>query len=154
MKERYSNFLALKERYSNFVAFLWFFCVLFWALLLFPLVLISYPRDICIILNSGYGIGTTGTAFLLLSCLIFGITMITKPLRKFFYKLPWLYPYIVILTLDSAIFSIGIELLNYGYQVQNSLRHTKFFVFMIIQLVVCRIIMCVFCYKKSMRIES
>ena len=117
-----------------------------------PITLIMLPSDITSIMDSGFGTQPIGFTFLLVFGLVFGITMLVPAFRKCFRKLPWLYPYITILTADVAILSIGIELLNYGYQVQSDSRHTLFLVLMIVQIAVCRIAMCILCRKKPIRI--
>lgn len=143
----------MKRRISNIAAILWFFGVLIWMLLMLPITILMLPSDITSILESGFGTQPIGFTFLLMFGLIFGITMLVPAFRKCFYKLPWLYPYITILTADITILAIGIEILNYGYQVQSDSRHTIFLILMIAQIVVCRIALCIFCHKKPMRIE-
>lgn len=137
---------------STIAAVLWFFGVLIWVLLILPVTLIMLPEDITFIMDSGIGIHTNGFTFLSIFGFVFGITMLVPAFRKCFFKLPWLYPYITILTADVAILSFGIELLNYGYQVQSDSRHTLFLVLMIVQIAVCRIVMCIRCHKKPVRI--
>lgn len=142
----------MKRWISNIAAVLWFFGVLIWMLLMLPITLIMLPSDITSIMDSGFGTQPIGFTFLLVFGLVFGITMLVPAFRKCFRKLPWLYPYITILTADVAILSIGIELLDYGYQVQSDSRHTLFLVLMIVQIAVCRVAMCILCHKKPMRI--
>lgn len=142
----------MKRRISNIAAILWFFGVLIWMLLMLPITILMLPSDITSILESGFGTQPIGFTFLLMFGLIFGITMLVPAFRKCFYKLPWLYPYITILTADITILAISIEILNYGYQVQSDSRHTIFLILMIAQIVVCRIALCIFCHKKPMRI--
>ena len=142
----------MKRWISNIAAVLWFFGVLIWMLLMIPITLIMLPSDITSIMDSGFGTQPIGFTFLLVFGLVFGITMLVPAFRKCFRKLPWLYPYITILTADVAILSIGIELLDYGYQVQSDSRHTLFLVLMIVQIAVCRVAMCILCHKKPMRI--
>lgn len=137
---------------SNIAAVLWFFGVLIWCLLLMLLFLIMLPSDISNIMKSGFGTQTIGFTFLWLICFIVGITMLVPAFRNCFRKLPWLYPYVTIITADIAIISIATEILNYGYSVQNETRHTLFYALMIIQIVVCRIAMCIYCHKKPLRI--
>lgn len=143
----------MKRWISNIAAILWFFGVLIWMLLMLPITILMLPSDITSILESGFGTQPIGFTFLLMFGLIFGITMLVPAFRKCFYKLPWLYPYITILTADITILAISIEILNYGYQVQSDSRHTIFLILMIAQIVVCRIALCIFCHKKPMRIE-
>ena len=116
------------------------------------IALIMLPNDIASIINSGFGIESIGFTLLLIFSFIFGITMLVPAFRKCFRKLPWLYPYITILTANITILAIGIQILNYGYQVQSDTRHMLFFVLMIVQIIVCRLAMCIFCHKKPMRI--
>ena len=108
--------------------------------------------DISTIIKSGFATQTIGFIFLVIFGLVFGITMLVPAFRKCFRKLPWLYPYITILMADVTILSIGIELLNYGYQVQSDSRHTLFLWLMIAVIVVLRVAMCIYFHKKPMRI--
>ena len=142
----------LKRWISNIAAVLWFFCMLVWMVLVLPIMLSMLPEDITTIMKYGFTMQTQGFAFLWIFAFVFGITMLVPAFRKCFRVLPWLYPYITILTADFIILAIGIEILNYGYQVQSDTRHTLFFWLMIAQIVVCRIAMCIFCHKKPMRI--
>ena len=140
----------MKKWLSNIAAILWFIGVLMWFLLLMPIIILMLPRDISVIIESGVGIQTTGFILLMIIGLVVGITMLVPAFRNCFRKLPWLYPYVTILTADIAIIAIAEELLNYGYSVQSESRHTIFLILMIIQIVVCRIGMCIHCYKKPM----
>lgn len=142
----------MKNWISNIAAVLWFFGVLIWMLLMLPLTIIMLPTDISTIIKSGFATQTIGFIFLVIFGLIFGITMLAPAFRKCFRKLPWLYPYITVLMADVTILSIGIELLNYGYQVQSDSRHTLFLWLMIVAIVVLRVAMCIYFHKKPMRI--
>ena len=142
----------MKRWISNIAAILWFFSMLLWMLLMLPLALLMLPNDMTVIMESGFGTQPVGFVLLFVFAFVFGITMLVPAFRKCFYKLPWLYPYITILTADVAILAIGIEILNYGYQVQNDARHALFYVLMIIQIVVCRIVLCIICHKRPMTI--
>lgn len=142
----------MKRWISNIAAILWFFGVVIWMLLMLFIALIMLPNDIASIINSGFGIESIGFTLLLIFSFIFGITMLVPAFRKCFRKLPWLYPYITILTANITILAIGIQILNYGYQVQSDTRHMLFLVLMIVQIIVCRLAMCIFCHKKPMRI--
>lgn len=142
----------MKRWISNIAAILWFFGVVIWMLLMLLFTLLILPSDMTSIIDSGFGIKPIGFTFLLIFSFIFGITMLVPAFRQCFRKLPWLYPYITILTANVTILSIGIAILNYGYQVQSDTRHTLFFVLMIVQIIVCRIAMCFFFHKKPMRI--
>ena len=142
----------MKRWIPNIAAIVWFFGVLIWMLLMLPIILIILPSNITSIVESGFATRSIGFIYLLVFGLIFAITMLVPAFRKCFYKLPWLYPYITILTADVAILAIGIEILNYGYQVQSDSRHMLFLVLMIAQIVVCRIAICILFHKKPMKI--
>ena len=141
----------MKKWISNILSVLWFFGVLVWMLLILPFAILMLPMDISTILESGFSTQTIGFIILLVLGLVFSITMFVPAFRKCFDKLPWLFPYIIILTADVTILSIGIEILNFGYQTQNDSRHTLFLVIMMLQIVLCRIAMCIYCHKKPIK---
>lgn len=142
----------MKKCISYIAAGIWFFYPLMPMLFALPFVLIELSKEIPTIMEYGFTISTEGTVLLMIFGIIFGITMLVPAFGNCFRAFPWLYPYITILTADFAILSIGIDILNYGYQVQSDTRHTVFFWLMIAQIVVCRIVLCILCHKKPMRI--
>lgn len=142
----------MKKWLSYIAAFLWFIGVLGWVLLFMPIIILMLPNDISVIIESGFGTQAIGFTLLILIGLVVGITMLVPAFRNCFRKLPWLYPYVTILTADIAVLSIAEALLNYGYSVQNKTRHTVFLIIMIVQILVCRIGMCIYCHKKPMMI--
>jgi hypothetical protein len=83
-------------------------------------------------------------SFIGLCGLIIGPSLVIPTLRKMYRALPWLYPLIKIFYIDLIILNIGIAILNYGYQVDNAIRHTLYFALMIIQVSACRIAMCIY----------
>lgn len=142
----------MKNILSHVSAFVWFVVVLIWGVLLLPICVIMMPTNIRTIWESGFATVTVGYAFLILFGLIFGLTMIVPAFRRCLKKLPWLYPYIVILMVDALILTVAEEILNYGYQVKSDARHTVFSIIMIIQIIVCRVVMCIYFSKKPARI--
>lgn len=138
---------------SNIAAIIWFFAVLVWWILLLPLFILMIPSSMDTILKSGFETQTFGFAGIVMCSLVFMITLLVPAFRKCFKALPWLYPYTTILLTDLIILAIAEELLNYGYQVQNDTRHTVFIVLMIIQMIVCRLAMGWYFYKKPVKIE-
>lgn len=132
----------------NLIAIWWFFAVLMWFIGMLPLYLVLMQSDIASMFTSGFSTLTVGESMLFVFALIFGITMIVPPLRRCYKKLPWLYTYVVIFMADVAIMTIGEEILNYGYQVKNDTRHIIFTIIMILQIVACRVLMCIF-FKKN-----
>ena len=144
----------MKRILSNVLAVIWFFWVLLGTILFMPICLIMIPFDIVSIIKSGFITTTIGFIILTYFSFVYGITMLVPPFRLCFKKLPWLYPYINILMIDILILSIAAEILNIGFSVQSSTRHIIFIIIMIIQIIICRIGMCLYCNKKSMKIES
>ena len=142
----------MKRVISNIAAGIWFLYPLMPMLLALPIVLVQLLNEIPEIMKYGFATQTQGTVLLMVYGLIFGTTMLVPAFRKCFHVLPWLYPYITILTADFTIIAIGIRILDYGYQVQSDSRHTLFFWLMIAQIVACRIAMSIYCHKKPMRI--
>ena len=142
----------MKKVISNIAAAIWFFFPLMPMLLVLPIVLAQLFDRIIILIARGFSMQTESTVLLMIFGFVFGTTMLVPAFRKCFHLFPWLYPYITILTADFAIIAIGVDVLNYGYQVQSDTRHTFFFWLMIAQMAACRIGLCILCHKKPMRI--
>ncbi|BCN29870.1 hypothetical protein [Anaeromicropila herbilytica] len=84
-------------------------------------------------------------------CFIFGITFAIPILRKMYRAFPWLYPITLTILLDYVIIALGYMILSYGYQIINVSRNKMFFIIMIVQLVVCRVSMCIYFKFKPIR---
>lgn len=140
----------MKNVISNIFAFLWFFGVLIWMLLLMPFVVLVYPSSLSVIIKSGFAGSTTGFAFIGVFSFFFGITLLVPAFRKCLKKLPWIYPYYILLFADIFILSIGEEILNFGYQVQNDIRHAIFIALVAVEIIVGRLIMCIYFHKKKL----
>ena len=52
---------------------------------------------------------------------------------------------------DILIITIGIAILNYGYEVQSEARHTLFYILMLAQMIICRLAMCVYLKLKPLK---
>lgn len=141
----------MKNIISNLFAVLWFFGVLIWTvLLLFFVNLMILFSDIMGMLKSGFSSSTMGLVFLFMVGLVFGITGLVPAFRKCYYKLPWLYPLSIIMTMHLVILSIAEEILAKGFQVISTPRHVAAIVIMIVQVVGCRLIMCIYLKKNPM----
>ena len=121
------------------------------ALVLFfiPLGMLT---DIRTITESGFSGQNIGVAFLGILGLIFGISMLVPVFRIIYSKLPWLYMYIQIFMINILILTIGIYLLNIGFEVQNQARHTVFFWLMIAVIVICRLAMSFYYKLKPIKV--
>jgi len=130
-----------KGLFGSAAAFIYFLAVMWWVLLLLPFVILMLITDIGTIRSSGFGTVNSGVTFVAVFGLFLGLSLLIPAFRKMYYKLPWLFPYVKIMYLNLIIVSIAEALLNYGYQVQNPTRHTLFFILMIVQIIVCRLLM-------------
>lgn len=136
---------------SNLFAIIWFFGVLLWTLFFGTIaVFMIFFSDIVGMLKSGYSTSTIGFAFCLLAGLIFAITGWVPAFRKCYYKLPWLYPYSMIMTMHLFILSIAEAILAKGFSVISTSRHVVTIIIMVIQIIVCRAVMCIYLNKYPM----
>ena len=141
----------MKNVISNILALLWFFGVLLGTLFFtFIFILMIFFGNIMGMLKSGFSTTTEGFIFLMITSMIFGITGLVPAFRRCYYKLPWLYPLSVILTMHLTILSIAESILAKGFSVISTPRHSAAIIIMIVQLVVCRAIMCIYLKKNPM----
>ena len=101
-------------------------------------------------LKFGFSSEPIGFVFLFLFGLVFGITGWVPAFRRCYYKLPWLYPLSTIMTMDLLILSIAEAILAKGLQVSSTSRHAATIIIMILQVVICRIVMCIYLKKNPM----
>lgn len=130
-----------KSFFGSVAALVYFLTVMWWVLLLLPFVVLMLFTDIGVIRSSGFSTVNTGISFIAIFGLLLGLSLLIPAFRKMYYKLPWLFPYVKIMYLNLIIMSIAVALLNYGYEVQNPARHTLFFILMIIQIIIFRLLM-------------
>ena len=141
----------MKNKIANLFAVLWFFGVVIWTLLLMVFVILGIIfGDIVVMLKTGFSSSTIGFVFLFLTGLVFGITGWVPAFRRCYYKLPWLYPLSMMLTMDLLIISIAEAILAQGFQVISAPRHMATIIIMILQVIICRAVMCVYLKKNPM----
>lgn len=141
----------LKSYLGNTAAIIYFILVMWWMLLMLAIVPFTLLGNIQTIRSSGFSMANMGIMFMGLFGLFIGISLLIPAFRKMYYKLPWLFPYVKILYVNLVIMGVATLILNYGYEVQNSTRHTSFFMVMIAQIVICRIAMCIYFNKKPVK---
>lgn len=124
--------------------FVYFMLITILLLILYPLFFLT---EVSSIRNTGFAGPNISISFVGICGLFIGLSMLIRPLRKMYYALPWLYPFVKIFFINLVILCVGVSILNYGYQTVNEARHALFFVLMIIQIIVSRISMC-FYFKK------
>ena len=145
----------LKSLVGNIVATVYFvfpMCLVLLLLIIMPLI---FLMTVSTVRSSGFVEPNIATAFIGTCGLFIGLSLLIPPLRKMYKALPWLYSFIKIFYVNLIIMSIGLAILNIGYQVQNDARHTMFFILMIVQVLACRIAMCIyFKLKPAKHIEK
>lgn len=145
----------MKNFLANTFAILWFFGVLIWTIFFTGIVIIMvFFMDIMGMINSGCSMSTIGFVFCFMASLIFAITGWVPAFRRCYYKLPWLYPLSMMLTMHLYIISIAEAILAKGYETMNPTKHTIALVIMIIQIIVCRVAMCIYLKKYPMVLKK
>jgi len=132
-------------------AFLYFVFVMWWVILLLILSPFMLLSDIQVIRKSGFSTSNVGEALIGILGLFIGLSLLIPPIRKMYYKIPWLFPLVKIFFIDVIILSIAVSILNYGYEIRNAVRHNIFYVLMIVQIVVSRIAMCFYFHKNPVK---
>lgn len=141
----------MKSVISNILAVIWFFGVLVWTILFgLIVILMIFFSDIMGMIRSGFATVTVGFVFCFMAGLIFAITGFVPAFRKCYYKLPWLYPLSMMMTMHLFILSIAETILARGFSVISTPRHITAIVVMIVQLFVCRMAMCFYLKKFPM----
>ena len=115
-------------------------------LLISPIMLIS---DINGIRNSGFSTAIDPTMYIWLISLFVAPSLLIRPLRKMYYKLPWLFPFVKIFIINIAILTVALMIINHGYQVQNEQRHMIFFILMLSSIVLGRLLMSIYFHWKK-----
>ena len=141
----------MKKIISNILAVLWFFCIVIEALFFSVItILIIIFQNILGMLKSGFTSSTMGFFFLVFFGLIFAVTGWVPAFRKCYYKLPWLYPLSMMLGMHLFSLSIAEVIIAKGFSVISTPRHVITIVIMIVQVIVCRAVMCLYLKKHPM----
>ncbi len=128
---------------SNIMAFMWFFGILahslFWEALA---ILIIFFRNILGVLGTWFAVPPTGVVYCFIAGFVLAVTGWVPAFRNCYYKLPWLYPFSMIMTMDLWILSAAELILSEGFSVLGTSRHVTTVMVMAAQVIVCRLIMC------------
>lgn len=128
----------------------WFFAVMIWVVMVMIFGIPIVLNDIIVMIQSGFSTYASGLP-VCISCGFFIIlTNLVPPLRMCYFKFPWLYPLCSTLFMDLFILSVAEEIMSKGYEVLSKPRHIMTIVLMILQLIVCRFLMCAYYKKKSL----
>lgn len=145
----------MKKFLSDLLAILWFFGILLGTLLFMAIaILMILFGDIMGMIRSGFSSATVGFVCCFMVGLIFAITGWVPAFRKCYYKLPWLYPLSMIMTMHLYILSIAEVILAKGYETMNPTNHAIALIIMIIQIIVCRAAMCIYLKKNPIALKN
>ena len=121
------------------------------ALLILIFMPIGFLLDVDTILTSGFATADMAVEFISITGLIIGISMVIPSLRKIYKVFPWMYSFVKIFYFNLIILCVGLSILNKGYEVTNTTRHTIALIIMIIQIIICRLYMCLYFKKKPVK---
>lgn len=121
------------------------------ALLILIFMPIGFLMDVDTILTSGFATADMAVEFISITGLIIGISMVIPSLRKIYKVFPWMYSFVKIFYFNLIILCVGLSILNKGYEVTNTTRHTIALIIMIIQIIICRLYMCLYFKKKPVK---
>ena len=132
---------------ANIFAIIWLAVILVTILFdLFGIIGVFFG-DIMGMIKAGVSLSTVGFLFLFLSGIVFAVTGWIPVFRRCYYMLPWLYPLCMRILMHLFNLSLAECILCKGFAVMNPTRHTVTIIFMIIQLVGCRALMCIYLKK-------
>lgn len=141
----------LKGLLGSTAAVIYFICPMSFILLLLLIMPFGVLSDINSIRSSGFAGPSYALSFIGVTGFALGFSLIVPALRKMYRVLPWLYPFTKIFFANLLILCVAISILNYGYEVNNSARHTTFFVLMLVEILVGRIAMCFYFKSRPAR---
>lgn len=138
----------IKNLLGYIIATIYFIFPMSLILLMLTFMPIFFLTDVSTVRSSGFAGQNTAGLFIGMCGLFTGVSLLVPPLRKMYRVLPWLYSFVKIFYVNLIILCIGLLILNFGYQTQNDARHTVFFILMILQVVICRLAMCIYFKTK------
>lgn len=139
----------MKNILSNILGVAWFFGVVIWnVILMIAIIYMVFNDSILMTIETGFSVAAVGFMFCFSCGFFIIITGAVSSFRKCYYKLPWLYPLCMTLYMDMFIISISEMIIYKGYQVGGTLRHIVTVIIVIIQIIVCRLIMCSYLKKN------
>lgn len=140
----------MKDILSNIVAVIWFFGVLLGTIIFGIFGLMMILGNMKVMLVSGFATSPYGYFLCFMGGIIFAITGWVPAFRKCYFKLPWLYPFGMMLMMNMFVLAIAESILAEGFSVIDESRHTIAIGIVIVQLVACRLLMCLYLKKMPM----
>ncbi|ADL52395.1 hypothetical protein [Clostridium cellulovorans] len=143
--------MSAKSTIGNIAAILYYILALPMLILYLPYTIADSFSALKMIVEYGFSGVDNGMGNAAVFGLFIGISLLVPAFRKIYYKLPWFFPFVKILFVDVTILGVSIMILHYGYQVKSPVRNIMFLILTIVQIVVCRILMCSYFYKKPVK---
>ncbi|SHK44130.1 hypothetical protein SAMN02745163_03811 [Clostridium cavendishii DSM 21758] len=134
----------LKGLLGSGIAAVYFIFPMCFILILLAIMPFVFFITVSITIKSGFSITNMASTNVVFCGFFIGLSLLIPVLRKMYHVLPWLYSFIKIFFIDLVIINIGIMIMNAGYQIGNTTRHIIFTILMIVQILVCRIGMCIY----------
>ena len=127
-----------------------------YLVIMIPFVGLLLLADLLSVLNTGViltsGFSNTSVMHVVGLCTFFiSPSFIIPGLRRMYYRLPWLEPFIKYLLIDSTILCLGYEILNFGFQVVDPGRHTLFIGLAVAWLIGARLVQCTIMTKRPIQ---
>lgn len=138
----------LKYLFQDPVTAIYFAFPMIPILIILIMTPLTFMIDIQTVIKTGF-VETNLSFSTIGACGFFiGLSLLIPKLRKMYKVLPWLFSFVKIFYVNFVILSIGSVIMNKGYEIGDSSRHTMFFIFMAAEVVICRIAMCIYFKKK------
>lgn len=138
-----------KSLLGTIAAWIYFLAVMTWLLPLLFIVPIMTLSDMATVVESGFSIPDTGIYYIAVFGLFIGLSLVIPVFRKMYDKLPWMFPYVKIMFINTIIVSVALLILNYGYEVQSDSRHSVWTIVMVVQIILCRILMSLYFHRQK-----
>lgn len=140
----------MKDILLNILAVIWFFGVILGTIIIGIFGLMMILGNMKVMLVSGFATSPYGYFLCFMGGIIFAITGWVPAFRKCYFKLPWLYPFGIILMMNTFILAIAESILAEGFSVIDDSRHMISIGIVIVQFIACRLLMCLYLQKKPM----
>ncbi|MDN4608463.1 hypothetical protein [Sporosarcina highlanderae] len=138
----------MKSKLAAAAAILYFIFPMSIVLIILIFTPIMFLSDVSTIRTAGFAGPQTGIAMIGICGLFIGISMLVPALRRMYRAIPWLYAFITIFFINVIIANTALMILNKGYEVTNSTRHTIFLILMIVFIIGARLAMSIYFKKR------
>ncbi|MFS0574037.1 hypothetical protein AB1K83_00235 [Sporosarcina sp. 179-K 3D1 HS] len=138
----------MKRQLAALAATMYFLFPMSLVLLTLVITPLLFVSDVGAIRSSGFAGPQASEALVGFCGLFIGISMLVPAFRRMYRALPWLYPFVTIFFINLIIANVALMILNTGYEVSSSTRHTIFTIFMIVFIIGARLAMSIYFRKR------